>query len=313
MSQHHPAANTFTYKFSKPLVALVLYASLSTVVLHYVYTRLDYEEQRIAARRKIGALQTELDHWRKIKEDAEAAGRFPPQKMTPLGGVSANAAQLGLTAPHLALLLAPVPADSPLKSVALLTLTKCVPIAVLAKETYPKNKTVAIGLGLSMMGDLFLGLSHEHYFMHGLGSFLLAHIAYIKATQENKPPLAPLALAGFGSLAAGILHQVLLPSVPRDLKIPVVIYGSVLAGMAWRATARFLQTRQAVGTPKKGKATAAALDAYTRAKWGLGGAICFMLSDFILGYDKFVSPVGFASVWIMVTYYAAQIAIAKSV
>lgn len=44
-----------------------------------------------------------------------------------------------------------------------------------------------------------------------------------------------------------------------------------------------------------------------------GGGILFALSDFILGFNKFVSPTPYANMLIMVTYYAAQLGIALSV
>ncbi|KAJ3029790.1 UNVERIFIED_CONTAM: hypothetical protein HDU68_011111 [Siphonaria sp. JEL0065] len=218
---------------------------------------------------------------------------------------------VGLTVPYFALLLAPIAADSPFKSVAVLAFAKCFPIAVLAKDTYPKNQTIAIGLGLSMIGDLFLALSHKHYFIHGLGSFLVAHITYIKAIQQTQPPFAPLSLLGLGSFGALVTSTILLPHVPRALKIPVVFYAATLVGMAWRSVARFTQTREAAATAKKTNSIAPNSD-YTCAKWGLAGAILFVASDFLLGYNKFVEPLPQGQVWIMITYYAAQIAIAKS-
>ncbi|ORY49612.1 hypothetical protein BCR33DRAFT_713935 [Rhizoclosmatium globosum] len=74
---HHPHANTFTYRYGKPLIAMVLYSSLAMVSLHYVYARLDFEEQRIRVRDRMAALQTELAHWKAVKEKGEAQGRVP--------------------------------------------------------------------------------------------------------------------------------------------------------------------------------------------------------------------------------------------
>ncbi|ORY47905.1 YhhN-like protein [Rhizoclosmatium globosum] len=219
---------------------------------------------------------------------------------------------IGLTAPHLLLLAAPLAASSPLKSVGLLVATKCLPIAVLAQETYAKNKTLAVGLGLSMVGDLFLGLGHEHYFMHGLVSFLAAHVAYIKGAQEYKPPLAPWTLAGIGATAAAIFGGVILPDVPGDLKVPVVVYLSALVGMAWRFGARYQQTRALVGNKERSMVPKSVLVQHEKAKWGAAGSILFLVSDGLLAYNKFVAPIPGDNLLIMVTYYGAQIAIAKS-
>ncbi|KAI9329354.1 hypothetical protein BDR26DRAFT_1011812 [Obelidium mucronatum] len=66
MSSALPAhANSISYRYGKPIIALVLYSSLTMVSLHYVYARLDYEEQLIAAKSRIGALQEKgsLGRW----------------------------------------------------------------------------------------------------------------------------------------------------------------------------------------------------------------------------------------------------------
>ena len=44
-----------------------------------------------------------------------------------------------------------------------------------------------------------------------------------------------------------------------------------------------------------------------------GGGILFALSDLILGLNKFVSPIPYANMLIMISYYAAQLGIALSV
>ncbi|KAJ3234905.1 hypothetical protein HDU81_001048 [Chytriomyces hyalinus] len=67
--RHHPHASTFTYRYGKPLSAFVLYTSLALVGLQYVWTTLDYEEQRINTRARIVALNTQLSHWRAVEEE----------------------------------------------------------------------------------------------------------------------------------------------------------------------------------------------------------------------------------------------------
>lgn len=44
-----------------------------------------------------------------------------------------------------------------------------------------------------------------------------------------------------------------------------------------------------------------------------GGGILFALSDFCIGFNMFVSPIPYANMLIMVSYYAAQLGIALSV
>ena len=43
------------------------------------------------------------------------------------------------------------------------------------------GQAIAVGLSLSMIGDMLLLNSSENFFLLGLGSFLLAHVAYIIA------------------------------------------------------------------------------------------------------------------------------------
>ena len=58
---------------------------------------------------------------------------------------------------------------------------------------------------------------------------------------------------------------------------------------------------------------------YCSHKWasssrtsGLVGALLFIVSDTILAYNKFVSPLPMAKVMVMVTYYAGQYFIART-
>jgi uncharacterized membrane protein YhhN len=73
----------------------------------------------------------------------------------------------------------------------------------------------------------------------------------------------------------------------------------VLATMSGQAGARALARR---GTPQ-----AAA------ARWALGGALLFMLSDTLLAWDRFRGPLPLAPLWILATYYPALWGIARSV
>ena len=42
------------------------------------------------------------------------------------------------------------------------------------------------------------------------------------------------------------------------------------------------------------------------ARWVAVGACFFMLSDALIAVNKFLAPVPLASLWVLVTYYAAQ-------
>ncbi|KAJ3127125.1 hypothetical protein HK100_009914 [Physocladia obscura] len=225
---------------------------------------------------------------------------------------------IGLTIPHILLVATTATGRSPTTSLTLLAFTKCFPIGILAIETAPRSAALGVGLALSMLGDLFLALGPTSLFGQGLGAFLLAHIAYIKAFQESHPPFSVRAFGAF-ALVAGSMLRVLLPAVPRNLTIPVTIYTSVLAGMTWRGFARMQQIHQALTKVKAAgsssslaAAIASAEIAYSKAKWAFAGGVLFILSDFALAYDQFVDSFAGAHLFVMISYYVAQIAIAGS-
>lgn len=80
--------------------------------------------------------------------------------------------------------------------------------------------------------------------------------------------------------------------------VSVPVYTFLLMFMVWRAVSRVQLFN----------------DLWTWTKLcSCGGGILFALSDLILGLNKFVSPIPYANMLIMLTYYAAQLGIALSV
>lgn len=156
------------------------------------------------------------------------------------------------------------------------------------------RRWVVAGLLLSTLGDVFLMLPGD-WFVHGLASFLLAHLAYLVAFGTRARLLAVLwPYALFALLGGAILSQ-LWPGVPADQRIPVVVYVIALAAMAAQASV--------VWRIRPGTATAAA---------ALGGA-AFLCSDAILAWNRFAEPVPAAKAWVLTTYWLAQYLIARSV
>lgn len=156
------------------------------------------------------------------------------------------------------------------------------------------RRAIVIGLLLSTLGDVFLMLSPD-WFVHGLASFLLAHLAYLVAFTRR----ARLAITWWPFLAyavvAGAVLAILWPSLPAQLQVPVVIYVMVLAGMAAQAAA--------VWRHRRGRATALA---------ALGGGV-FVLSDAVLAIDRFAAPFAAASAVVLGAYWTAQVLIGLSV
>lgn len=78
------------------------------------------------------------------------------------------------------------------------------------------------------------------------------------------------------------------------LMFGVPIYTALLLTMGWRANARVTNVNH---LPKL---------------LGAIGAILFVISDSLIGVDAFYSPIKHAKIWIMITYYAAQLGITLS-
>jgi uncharacterized membrane protein YhhN len=172
--------------------------------------------------------------------------------------------------------------------------------------SHPLPKWVLAGLIFSIGGDTLLmlvenGPGEEHYFLLGLGSFLLAQLCYLagflsypKARQEGTLRNRPLAAWPFLLFLIGLLGM-LWPGIGAGLKAPVVIYAAAIVGMALAAfNLRALLSREHyLGL--------------------MAGVLLFVLSDSLIAINKFANPVPLARIWIMVTYIAGQYFIARNV
>ena len=162
-----------------------------------------------------------------------------------------------------------------------------------SRERAYRNGILA-GLMLSMLGDVFLMLPGDH-FVPGLGSFLLAHLAYLFAftrrTRLFARPLPALAYA----LAATISVSWLWPHLPSSLRVPVLVYAGLLVAMAAQAAVVWRQRRD----------RASALAAI--------GGLFFVASDSLLSIDRFVAPFAAEPLAVLATYWIAQSLIALSV
>ena len=159
------------------------------------------------------------------------------------------------------------------------------------------RRWVLAGLWLSLCGDVAL-MWPERGFLIGLLSFLLAHLAYLRAFTRDGVRFAarPLPFVFYGVLAALILWQ-LWPGVPAGLRWPVLAYVACLASMAAQAAVLGLQSR---GTPRQSAGGVLAL----------GGAL-FLCSDALLASNRFAAPLPMSSLWILASYWLAQWCIAS--
>lgn len=169
-------------------------------------------------------------------------------------------------------------------------------------------RNIVIGaLFFSALGDVFLALPLAHSFVLGLSAFLTAHVFYIicfwqmkKATHNDQTTDKQFSTAPSGaSLRKIILSLTLIYFVgilwlvmPNTgaLLVPVVVYMGVILMMAIMAIS--------VPVPQLKS---------PQINYGLvAGALTFVLSDSVIAINKFVTPVPFEGLIIMVSYYLAQ-------
>ena len=146
---------------------------------------------------------------------------------------------------------------------------------------------IVIGLLLSTAGDAFLMLPGD-YFLFGLGSFLLAHLAYLCAfTRRERLFAIAWPMLAYALLAA-LAVSVLWPKLPQGLMLPVVVYATVLTAMAAQALVVWRRQRD----------HSAALAA--------AGGLFFVASDSMLSINRFVTPFAAAPLAVLATYWIAQ-------
>ncbi|MDZ7938010.1 MAG: lysoplasmalogenase family protein [Rhodoferax sp.] len=150
----------------------------------------------------------------------------------------------------------------------------------------------------SLGGDVFLMLPGEvpigglPPFILGLGSFLVAHVFYIALFKHGQawfPSKRALAVVlSFGAVMYAVLWSSLGDPV---LKGAVAAYVTVISLMAAQAI---------------GRATVLGDSA---SRWVAVGACVFMASDTMIAINKFLTPVPLSGLWILLTYFAAQMLI----
>lgn len=151
---------------------------------------------------------------------------------------------------------------------------------------------ILAGLILGAVGDVCLLGQAKQYFIAGLVSFLLGHVAYVIAFSSLPISIVPalVAAAVMATVMAAIARWV-FPHAP-DMRVPIGIYMLVIAAMCVVA----------IGAGAAG------------APWMIPvGAVMFTASDIAVVRDRFVAP-GFVNrLWGLPLYYAAQLIIAWSI
>jgi uncharacterized membrane protein YhhN len=160
-----------------------------------------------------------------------------------------------------------------------------------SKPRGPGFRRVLTAQTFSWGGDIALMGEGRRPFLAGLGSFLVAHVAYISAfrSRSSVPLLASPGRRRF-LLGSGLLSGGMALAVTRKdpkLAAPVAAYGATLATMV---------------------ASAAAIDHDRGRGLVLPGAALFLLSDSLIGARMFLAGERTAALdsGVMTTYVAAQ-------
>lgn len=155
------------------------------------------------------------------------------------------------------------------------------------------STALAVGLGLSVVGDLCL-LSHaRRHFLAGLFAFLCGHVAYVAAfalrglSPSAVAAAAPLVIAGLV-----VVGRWLLPHVDDKMRGPVVAYMLVISAMVAAAVGTYVHARSLVLA---------------------AGALAFYVSDLSVARDRFVAPGLVNRVWGLPAYFGGQLLLAWSV
>lgn len=173
--------------------------------------------------------------------------------------------------------------------------------AVVPLSTRYRN-TVVAGLLFSLVGDVCLMLPAD-LFLPGLVAFLLAHLCYISVFFAGSGARTRITSTGLFVVFGAANLAGLLPRVPADMHVPVLVYVAALVLMAGLALARVRSLRNANAQPALARS----------AQVAAVGAGLFVVSDTLLAWNRFGGGIPLAPLWVLGTYFAAQWHISRSV
>lgn len=173
----------------------------------------------------------------------------------------------------------------PLEYVSKPTVMVALIAAVVAFDTPDARAwSFVAALAFSLLGDVFLMLPSDR-FLFGVAAFFIAHVAYIVGLRMDSSAAVSL-VAGVivvGAFAITVGRHIVL-AVRRqapELATPVSAYVAVISVMVASAIA-------------------------TKNPYAAVGAVVFMASDTLIAWNRFVQPLTWAPVTIMVTYHFGQ-------
>ncbi|MBV6397436.1 MAG: hypothetical protein HFACDABA_03050 [Anaerolineales bacterium] len=160
------------------------------------------------------------------------------------------------------------------------------------------------GLGIlcSLAGDVFL-LWLDRFFLPGLIAFLFGHIAYIVGFNLPASPFTVwgiilAVMVGLGGLRVmrRILAALTVTEAPR-LRAAVTLYGLVISLMLLSAMLKLTDTSWNAGA----------------SLLAASGAFLFFVSDIVLAWNKFITPIQNGRIINIGLYHLGQIALVVGV
>ena len=164
-------------------------------------------------------------------------------------------------------------------------------VAALAHPLARERRWLLGALLFSAAGDFLLAIPWwEPSFVGGLSAFLLAHLCFLGALIPLAAPTRPRVGIALGVVAAcvGLLVWFWPRLAADELTIPVTVYMMVLAAMV-----------------------CAALIARLPTPWTAVGAVCFAVSDAMIGISEFIRHDQLLAVPIWWAYATAMVLITR--
>ncbi|UZR95724.1 lysoplasmalogenase [Chondrinema litorale] len=165
------------------------------------------------------------------------------------------------------------------------------------------EKNTLIAFSFALLGDVLLMFQkqHESFFILGLASFLVCQVSYLqvfmkpvlqKDIRKSILVMQPYFLLFFliyaGSLFTAMYHQ-----LEHFMRIAVFVYAAALTAMA------------ATALNRKGYVAEKSFSLI------FTGSLLFLISDSLIGINKFTFQIPYAGIWILGTYIAAQYLIVR--
>jgi len=150
---------------------------------------------------------------------------------------------------------------------------------------------IMTALIFSLAGDIFLVIDGEKYFLHGLLSFLIAHIFYIVAFLVFNSSIGIISVQVIVAfimfcLASVIFYLFMFKKLEKK-KLPILIYIIIIAVM---------------------------VSLSIRVSWLIfAAAFSFLVSDMELAVNKFYKPIPYKSIVNGIFYFPAQFIFALSI